>query len=111
MANAGSSKLLVGTWTFSFPDGEPNMRAEFTANGHWRWWSPAREADPNIKHTLQGGTWFVREGTLFCRIEQSPFRDFHPGIAFTFDVVSVGPETAVFIWPDGKREIKWTRVR
>ncbi len=107
-----NTKAMVGTWTFSFPDGEPNMRVELRADGHWGWSSPAREADPNFKfrNTLQSGTWFIHDGTLYCRIEQSPFHDFFPGLAISFDVVSIQPETADFIWLNGKRQVKWTRV-
>jgi hypothetical protein len=108
-ADQANEKSMVGTWTFPFPDGDPNIHVKLRANGHWDWWSHTSPKFP--PGALQAGRWFIHDGTLFCRIEESRFRDFPPGMAFTFDLKSVSAETALLTWLDGKREVKWTRVR
>ncbi len=105
------TNLMVGTWQFSFPDGEQNVRIEMRSDGHWTLWSPSRQADPNSKTVMQEGTWFVHNRTLFLRIEKVAFGHMPPGLAYSYDFVSVSPYTAVFTWLDGKREVRWRRIR
>src|ERR1051326_9146041 len=77
------TNLLVGTWNFSFPDGEPNMRIDLVADGRWRCWSPSRQADPAAKVIIQSGSWFVRQSVFVLRIEKndSQVAKIPPGIA------------------------------
>ena|SRR6266404_9619291 len=95
-ADQVNEKSIVGTWTFSFPDGDPNMHVAFNANAHWNWWS---RTSPKLAESgaLQTGKWFIHDGTLFCRIEESHFHDFPPGMAFSFDLKSVSADTALLI--------------
>src|SRR5262245_48582793 len=88
------TKMLVGTWEFSLPDGEKNLRLELEKGGTWQWWSPSRQPDPNAKIPIQKGKWFVRDGTLYLRIETTRAHDFPAGIALTYDIVSVSSNTA-----------------
>jgi len=89
------------------------MQIELVADGKWRCWSPSRQPDPAARVTIQSGSWFVRQKVFVLRIEKndSGVSKIPPGMAYTFDVKSISPKTAIFIWPDGDRELKWTRVR
>ena len=101
---------MVGIWQFSFPDGEQNVRIEMRGDAHWTLWSPSRQTDPSSKRVMQEGTWFVHNRTLFLRIEKVAVGHMPPGLAYSYDFVSVSLDTAVFTWLDGKREVRWQRI-
>jgi hypothetical protein len=85
---------------------------ELGADGRWRCWSPSRQGDPAAKIIIQSGSWFVRQKLFVLRIEKNDngVAKIPPGMAYTFDIKSISPEEAVFIWPDGNREFKGTKV-
>ena len=100
-------KRLVGTWDFSFPDGEPNVRIQLLTDAHWKLWKPGTKDEP----VIQRGTWFLHGKTLFLRIEESIRGHIPPGIAYSFDIESVSLDKARLVWLDGKREVDWLRIR
>ena len=61
---------------------------------------------------MLAGSWFVRKGILFLRIEQTkeePER-IGPGLAFTFDVKSVTQDEMVVHQMRDKDEMKFRRI-
>ncbi len=58
------------------------------------------------------GSWFVRNGVLFLRIEhtkEEPER-IGPGLAFTFDVKSVTPEALVLHQMREEHDMEFRRI-
>ncbi len=61
---------------------------------------------------MLAGTWFVRNGILFLRIEETkePPERIGPGLAFTFDVKSVTPDALVLHQMRENDDMKFRRI-
>ena|SRR6266550_2116809 len=103
---------LVGTWATAVPD-EPTQVAqvELKHDEQWSFWPPPSQRPEYVdaKKPSQTGTWFVRKGTLFLRVEQSESDKIIPGMAFAFDIKSVSSDRAVVLW--GGQEMRFRKVR
>ncbi len=103
---------LVGTWGTAIPD-EPEevAQVELKQDERWSFWPPPSQRPEYVdaKQPSQSGTWFVRKGTVFLRIEQSESDKIIPGMAFAFDIKSVSSDRAVVLWAG--REMRFRKIR
>lgn len=104
------AKLLVGTWSWSWPDEGSQTRIELRADGSYEWWVPYLQSDLAAKTMIQTGKWSVHERTLSLRIENSFRGHVDPGTTFAYDVVAASSEEVLLNFPAEKREIKWAKA-
>ncbi len=113
------AQSLVGTWSVSIPDGKEkmtNLTIELGSNERWTLWRPIAQPTtiplrpvPESIKPAESGSWFVRKGTLFLRIEKSATDKVIPGMAAALDLKSVSSnKVSVMI---GKDELSGERIR
>src|SRR5258706_147408 len=76
---------------------EHSFLGDLANAGHWKGWDLGEQSGRPTDPPMLAGTWFVRNGILFLRIEETkePPERIGPGLAFTFDVKSVTPDALV----------------
>jgi hypothetical protein len=99
---------MVGTWHSR----EGSILLELASEEHWKWWDLSEQSGRPSEPPMLAGSWFVRNGILFLRIEQTkePQERLGPGLAFTFDVRSVTPESMVLHQMRDEHEMKFRRI-
>ena len=103
-----TTATMVGTWHSR----ESSTLLELAGDERWKWWDLREQSGRPSEPPMLAGSWFVRKGILFLRIEQTkeePER-IGPGLAFTFDVKSVTQDEMVVHQMRDKDEMKFRRI-
>jgi hypothetical protein len=99
---------VVGLWRFSIPSEPQQMTIRIDGGTKWAWWAQPSQVS-GAEPPTQSGTWFIRKGTLFLRVQQTQSDKIIPNMVFAFDLKSATSNAIVADW--NSQEIKCERVR
>ena len=106
--STNSAATMVGTWRCR----EGAILLELDPHEHWKWWDLSEQSGSRSERPMLAGGWFVRDGILYLRIEQTkdePER-IGPGLAFALEVKAVNRDSLVLHHPREEEDKKFERI-
>jgi hypothetical protein len=104
---ADNPVAMMGTWRSR----DPPTLVELGPGQRWKWWDLSAQSRLPSEPPDVAGSWFVRNGILFLRIEKTmeEAERIGPSLAFTYDVKSVTPE-AMVLHQTGQEDMTFRRI-
>jgi len=111
VASASLRALTAGTWRWSLLEQPTNsfFQVDLSASGSWQW-SVCSNGVVALPGT-QSGSWFVQDRMLVLLVKKSQNCKLPEGMAVTFDIQDVSPQTLTLTgFTLGEERTIWTRI-